>query len=835
MTSPTQKDASQQSGGGGDHFELDSFPSFAVSQSQDEGPFMYSSDKEDEKELAEAFGEQQEHDVKDFELSCSPNHDNHEDGDDTLSVPAGPYVDSQVDMKRLNRLRQLNESHGDVGDVEEIGSLDESTQLVRPGSQLETQLTQPAHSPQSQSQAENTQQVQQSQSQSQSGETQQVQEPIDQSQSEETQQVQEPMDQIDATQPVQMTPRVGKLGDWKTPYRGVIASSPQWTQPVGDSPTQPVRGADATQPVHETPATYRFGAMLQPIKETENDDAVMQVTSTPLFTKASGGDSDPMPVDDMEAIQSGDEEEDHGDKKGTESPRIIQDTVVRLNRTQPAPHLAHGTPTRGFKSNSEVIRQPKNAERAIRRVQSDSDNDNDQPAQLAPQRKSVCGWVHWQDGRVYPVKVIEPNEGSFSGRIDKKARLDVIFGPDGREGEIAKSSLFALDVGEDDQVKVQDDKKEVYRVLELVIVDKEAPISSAGTNESTGDGLGIETTSGHEHVKIGIVDSSNRRKKSKREPRVVAVSELYMTNKLWAKYRERREGPHNLLQEQVTSPMESRTRTKTMTINGDAPGAGEFGYREDSGGSGGEPVVVSKVFDGCVFSVTMEEDTAVMARAIEQHGGVVVTQGFRELMEAEPVGELRFAGVIAKGPKRTFKYLEGLALGWPCLSRLFIDDCIAEQQLVDWGPYLLSAGTSDVLDNAPCSQDVWQFRLNWSQGMSLSEQFEHRRRVLESVGVDIYLMEPPRSHVRDDSVDFIKLLVEIAKGADTRVHRVDRLEDVPEGSIVVENFDNKHSGTGQSVTKDRQALQSVQTGQGHRTIVYNRQWVIQCIINRRIV
>uniref|UniRef100_A0A060SXT2 ARAD1A07106p n=1 Tax=Blastobotrys adeninivorans TaxID=409370 RepID=A0A060SXT2_BLAAD len=805
MTSPTQKDASQQSGDGGDHFELDSFPSFAVSQSQDEGPFMYSSDKDDEKEIAEAFGEQQDQDVKDFELSSSPNQEN---GDDTLSVPAGPYVDSQVDIKRLNRLRQLNESHGDLGDVEEMESLDESTQLVRPGSQLETQLTQPAHPSQSQSQ--------------------------------KTQQVQEPIDQIDATQPVQMTPRVGKLGDWKTPYRGVIADSPQWTQPISDSPTQPVRGVDATQPVHETPATYRFGAMLQPIKEHENDDAVMQVTSTPLFTKASGGDSDPTPVDDMEAIQSGDEEEDHGDnKKDTESPRIIQDTVVRLNRTQPAPHLAHGTPTRGFKSNSEIVRPPKSGERAIRRVQSDSDNDNDQPAQLA-ETKSVCGWVHWQDGRVYPVKVIESNEGPFSGRLDKNARLDVIFGPDGREGEIAKSSLFALDVGEDDQVKVQDDKKEVYRVLELVKLDKEAPISSAGTNDSTGDGLGIETTSGHEHVRIGIVDSSNRRKKSKREPRVVAVSELYMTTKLWTKYRERREGPHNVLQEQMTSPMESRTRTKTMTINGDGSG-GEFGYREDSG-SGPEPIVVSKVFEGCVFSVTMEEDTAVMTRAIEQHGGVVVTQGFRELMDGfsdinvdAHVRELRFAGVIAKGPKRTFKYLEGLALGWPCLSRLFIDDCIAEQQLVDWGPYLLSAGTSDVLDNAPCSQDVWQFRANWSQGMSLSEQFERRRRVLESVGVDIYLMEPPRSQARDDSVDFIKLLVEIAKGADTRVHRVDRLEDVPEGSIVVENFDNKHSRTGQSLTKDRQALHSVQNGSSNRTVVYNRQWVIQCIINRRIV
>ena len=73
----------------------------------------------------------------------------------------------------------------------------------------------------------------------------------------------------------------------------------------------------------------------------------------------------------------------------------------------------------------------------------------------------------------------------------------------------------------------------------------------------------------------------------------------------------------------------------------------------------------------------------------------------RPTSSAEDVG---FACVIADKHSRREKYMQALALNLPCLSGRWVEDCIAQNRIVDWEMYLLPAGDSMYLNGAAKSR-----------------------------------------------------------------------------------------------------------------------------------
>jgi hypothetical protein len=100
---------------------------------------------------------------------------------------------------------------------------------------------------------------------------------------------------------------------------------------------------------------------------------------------------------------------------------------------------------------------------------------------------------------------------------------------------------------------------------------------------------------------------------------------------------------------------------------------------------------VSTIFQNMVFAMTVinldMKEREELTRAVRMHGGHIVDEGLEDLFHApdDVNGELillpqwestTFCGVIADGYSRKPKYLQALALGLPCLSSRWIENCI---------------------------------------------------------------------------------------------------------------------------------------------------------------
>ncbi|KAE8159893.1 hypothetical protein BDV40DRAFT_302782 [Aspergillus tamarii] len=138
------------------------------------------------------------------------------------------------------------------------------------------------------------------------------------------------------------------------------------------------------------------------------------------------------------------------------------------------------------------------------------------------------------------------------------------------------------------------------------------------------------------------------------------------------------------------------------------------------------------IFSGMVFAVSYGENDVAktrITRMILDNDGHILHDGFNELFDlpssrpvvtpskspnpatinnqfrltggAEDVG---FACLIADKHSRRPKYMQALALNLPCLSDRWIEDCIAQRQVMDWEMYLLPAGESSYLHGATKSR-----------------------------------------------------------------------------------------------------------------------------------
>ncbi|KAJ5241105.1 uncharacterized protein N7469_002696 [Penicillium citrinum] len=139
------------------------------------------------------------------------------------------------------------------------------------------------------------------------------------------------------------------------------------------------------------------------------------------------------------------------------------------------------------------------------------------------------------------------------------------------------------------------------------------------------------------------------------------------------------------------------------------------------------------IFSNMAFAVSYKEDDVSKKRVtslIQDNGGTILRTGFSELFDSSSVlpisspakgqqtekriipglqltqsaQNIGFTCLIADMHSRREKYMQALALGFPCLSGRWVEDCITQGRLLDWDIYLLPAGDSMYLNGATKSR-----------------------------------------------------------------------------------------------------------------------------------
>lgn len=101
----------------------------------------------------------------------------------------------------------------------------------------------------------------------------------------------------------------------------------------------------------------------------------------------------------------------------------------------------------------------------------------------------------------------------------------------------------------------------------------------------------------------------------------------------------------------------------------------------------------------------------------------------------KPLKDFKFGALLSDGYSRSAKYLQALALGWPILSEVFVQESVKNPSLVEqWPSFLLPAGLSFCF-NGTKSQDVFHFRKNFMNNLSMDGQLSNNAHLMSSIDV----------------------------------------------------------------------------------------------------
>ncbi|KAM5453606.1 radiation sensitive protein rad9 [Microsporum audouinii] len=199
-------------------------------------------------------------------------------------------------------------------------------------------------------------------------------------------------------------------------------------------------------------------------------------------------------------------------------------------------------------------------------------------------------------------------------------------------------------------------------------------------------------------------------------PRTISVpiSRIYLDQNLWSRFGERPYSPKSLprdLHPGVHQTMEQSMQVR-ITQFSQAPVV--------------EPGRIG-IFSGMTFALSYsgnEKRGKDVESMLSDNGGVILKDGFDQLFESSSWGlaqhttkdeqlqtegplmltqrakEMGFTCLITDQYSRRAKYMQALALNLPCLASQWVYECIEKQEVVEWEPYLLAAGSSIALDNA---------------------------------------------------------------------------------------------------------------------------------------
>ncbi|KFG86286.1 putative DNA damage repair protein (Rad9) [Metarhizium anisopliae] len=197
-----------------------------------------------------------------------------------------------------------------------------------------------------------------------------------------------------------------------------------------------------------------------------------------------------------------------------------------------------------------------------------------------------------------------------------------------------------------------------------------------------------------------------------------------------------------------------------------------------------------RLFDGMVFALSFSGSQAQRTKLetkISQAGGMILHEGFQELFEQWTVAhassiqedgspplrltkaglEHGFAAVIADSHSRKAKYMQALALGLPCLAPQWATACLKRGEIIDWAPYLLCAGASQVLGNAIRSRVLAPYS---AVDATLPETIEARDKLLD--GEKLLIVMDHKKSRKETKQQYLFLALALSPSAVSRVTTV---------------------------------------------------------------
>ncbi|EFR00882.1 BRCT domain-containing protein [Nannizzia gypsea CBS 118893] len=198
-------------------------------------------------------------------------------------------------------------------------------------------------------------------------------------------------------------------------------------------------------------------------------------------------------------------------------------------------------------------------------------------------------------------------------------------------------------------------------------------------------------------------------------PRAITmpISKLYLDQNLWSRFGER--------------PYSIDSLPKVLQV---VPQAMEQSMHNRATQVEQTPVVEpgrAGIFSGMTFALSYtgnEKRGKDVESMLSDNGGIILKNGFDQLFESfswelvlptakdeklqtegslmltQRAKETGFTCLITDQHSRRAKYMQALALNLPCLAGQWVYACIEKQEIVEWEPYLLAAGSSIFLDNA---------------------------------------------------------------------------------------------------------------------------------------
>lgn len=267
------------------------------------------------------------------------------------------------------------------------------------------------------------------------------------------------------------------------------------------------------------------------------------------------------------------------------------------------------------------------------------------------------------------------------------------------------------------------------------------------------------------------------------EPKRVPITKIYLTKSLWTQFRERvynhEFGPPEGTTAAVFDTPSKDRRPSPSSLSKYQPSGAQLNTNPNKVGAHVRP---GGIFFGMVFALSFGDNESKKKGIIDKilgHGGRILDDGFDEMFRpfssvisnlrvssrtastspnssetekdadsvygdytclntniglqfAEGTESVGFACVIADKYSRRVKFLQALALGIPCLSGKWIEDCIKDNSVIDWDLYLLPAGESTYLSGAIRSRILPTFPAATSRFIDIVDR---RKKLLDGHNV----------------------------------------------------------------------------------------------------
>lgn len=161
------------------------------------------------------------------------------------------------------------------------------------------------------------------------------------------------------------------------------------------------------------------------------------------------------------------------------------------------------------------------------------------------------------------------------------------------------------------------------------------------------------------------------------------------------------------------------------------------------------PKKASGVFSGMFFFVTSIEGErkTQLSNLVTSNGGTFIDDEIDLILTRSESSDgncvlslkqlecFKFGALLSEGYSRSPKYLQALALGWPILADVFIDNVLQNPGLLEqWQAFLLPAGVS-IYFNGAKSHEVFRFRNNILAGLNMSSQLSNNSKLMSTFNV----------------------------------------------------------------------------------------------------